>query len=251
MLLLLYLRARPRRQAENPDKSRRILLVVALAHRERRKIRAVKRVIRFPAHNRNVSLVERQRHCACDIFLRALHKRIQRLAQWREPKPVVNQFRVFQRDVLLEMHHITFTAQGLKFTVRRNQQRSARSFVASSRLDSHETVLDDIDAPDSVSSANFVQQLDQRNRIEPHAIYPNRNTLLELNLNLLLAVRSFLRRFRNLPRAWEWGIGSVFQLSPLVTDVPQISVAAVDLFAAGSNGNAVRFGIIKAILSRF
>ena len=50
--LLPELRARPRRQAENPNESGCILLVVTIVHGERREVGPVERKLRFPADDR-------------------------------------------------------------------------------------------------------------------------------------------------------------------------------------------------------
>src|SRR5581483_9016705 len=70
------LRTRPRRQAENPDKSGRIFLVVTVAHGECSKISPVLRVFRATARDRNISFIKRQRDCPRQIVLRALDERI-------------------------------------------------------------------------------------------------------------------------------------------------------------------------------
>src|SRR5438874_10656849 len=49
--------ARTRRQAQNANEAFCILLVIAVAHGERRQVGAIQRVLRFTADDRNVSFV--------------------------------------------------------------------------------------------------------------------------------------------------------------------------------------------------
>src|SRR6266849_7097812 len=114
--------------------------------------------------------------------------------------------------------------------MRRDQQGASRRLVAATRLDSYEAVFDDVHPANSIAAPDFIQQIDKRNRIEPHSIYANGNAFLEFDLHLLFAIGSCLRRFRDLPGAGEWRIGGILQFPALMADVPQITVAAVDLF---------------------
>src|SRR6185369_7617311 len=114
---------------------------------------------------------------------------------------------------------------------------SPGSLIAAAGLDSHETVLHDVHAADGIASTNFVQQLDQLDRLHLHAIDGNWNSLLEADLDLLFPIRSFLRRTGNLPGGVERRIARVFQLTAFVADVPQVSVTAVNLGAARGHGD--------------
>ncbi len=103
--------------------------------------------------------------------------------------------------MLLEVHKFAIQAQGFEFAMRGDQQRAARSLIASARLDAYKAVLDQVNPPDGVAPADFVQQLHQRDRIHVQAVHRNRNALLEADFHLLFAVRRLLRRVRELPRA--------------------------------------------------
>src|SRR5256885_13309745 len=98
------------------------------------------------AHNRDVALVERQRDAARDFLLCAFDERIQSLAQRREPQTVINQLGVFESDVLFKMHDVALAAESFEFAMSGNQQGSSWCFVAPTRLDSNEAVLDNIHA---------------------------------------------------------------------------------------------------------
>ena len=83
--------------------------------------------------------------------------------------------------------------------MRGDQQGSAGSFITSARLDSHETVLDQIHPADRITRANFVEQFDQRDGIEFHAVDGDRNSLREANLHFFFMVGRILRGTGELP----------------------------------------------------
>src|SRR5262245_26963206 len=73
-MFLLQSRPRPRRQAQNADKALRVLLVIAGAHRERGQVGAVEREFRLAPCDRNIALIELERHRAADFLLRLSDK---------------------------------------------------------------------------------------------------------------------------------------------------------------------------------
>src|SRR6185437_134973 len=96
-------RTRARRQAQDADESGRVLLVVALAHGERRQIGAIQRVLRAAASDRDIPFVEAEPNRAADFALRAGDECIERFTQRCEPEPEIDQFRILECDMLLEV----------------------------------------------------------------------------------------------------------------------------------------------------
>src|SRR5439155_8315344 len=78
----------------------------------------------------------------------------------------------------------------------------------------------------------------------------NRNTFFETDDHLLLAVRSILRRTRQLPGARERCVPGIFQFPALVADVPQIAITAVNFLPAGGHRNSAFLGIVETVFSR-
>src|SRR5205814_9718836 len=70
--------ARTRSQAQNASEAFGILLVIAVAHGERRQVGAIQRVLRFTADDRHVSFVSIESDRAADVPLHDLAKPIQR-----------------------------------------------------------------------------------------------------------------------------------------------------------------------------
>src|SRR6266496_871684 len=128
-------------------------------------------MLRLPADNGHVPLVQRKSDRASDFLLRAFDKCVERFPQWREPQAVINQLSVLQPNMLFEMHNVAFAAEGFEFTMCGNQQCSAWCLVTSSRLDTNETVLDNVNPADRVASADFIQQFDQRHRTHTHSVH--------------------------------------------------------------------------------
>src|SRR5579872_655239 len=130
------------------------------------------------------------------------------------------------------------------------QQRAAWSLIAATRLDTDEAVLDEVNASDGVAAADFVQDRNQSHGIELHIIDGNWNALFKADGDRLGLVRRFLRRYRHLPGGVQWTVAGVFQFPTLMAQVPEVAIAAVNLFAAGGNGNSMRFGVVEAIFAR-
>ena len=153
--------------------------------------------------------------------------------------------------MLLEVEQVAIEAEGFEFAVSGEQQGASRSFVAAARLDADEAVFDQVDASNRVASADFVQQFDQRHRIEIHTIYGDGHTFFESDFDLFLLIGSLLRRLRHLPGAREGRVGGVLEFPAFVADVPEITIAAVNLLAARGHGNTALLGIVETIFARF
>src|SRR5262249_34357741 len=67
--LLAQARTRTRRQSQDADEPGRVLLVIAFAHGERRKVGAIERKLRLAAGYVNIALVELERDLARDFLL--------------------------------------------------------------------------------------------------------------------------------------------------------------------------------------
>src|SRR5579871_4685677 len=130
-----------------------------------------------------------------------------------------------------------------------DQQRATGSFVASAGLHTDKAVLDQIDAADCVAAADFIEQLNKRNRIHLEAIDRDRNALGEADADFFFLVWCLLRRTGQLPGRGQRRIAGIFELSALVADVPEVAVPAVNLLAAGGDRDAVGLGVIEAIFA--
>ncbi len=68
----------------------------------------------------------------------------------REPESVVDQVRPVRLDAALVAAEVAFEGEGLEGLMRGDERDRAGSLVDLTALDAHETVLDDVDASDTV-----------------------------------------------------------------------------------------------------
>ena len=139
------------------------------------------------------------------------------------------------------MRDIAFQAESFEFAMGCDQQSSAGSFVASTRLDPHEPIFHESTRPIAlrapISFSNSTS--DTGSRFMP--LTETGIPFSETDRHLFFTVGRFLRRTRDLPGVGERRVGRVFQLSTFVADVPQIAIAAVDFLPAGCDRNSMAF----------
>src|SRR5206468_616117 len=82
------------------------------------------------------------------------------------------------------------------------------------------------------------------------AIDGNRGAGCKSDFHLLRLVRSFFRRNHPLPHGLARRIGGIFELSALVAEVPDVAVAAVDVFLALLDRHLVLLRVSDGILAR-
>ncbi len=117
----------------------------------------VKRERRFAAVDRDIAFVKFQANVAGDRFLRLFDHRFQDLELRREPKSVIDRFGEFDAERVAQAHNFAIHRDRFKRTVRRLQDRHARSFVNAARFHTDKAILDKIDAADSVLAADEVE----------------------------------------------------------------------------------------------
>src|SRR4051812_44772761 len=102
--------------------------------------------------------------------------------------------------------------------MRRQQQRAAGCLVGATRLHADETVLHEINAADSVTRADLIQQFDKLDWIKLLSIESDRHALDEIDLDLFGAVGRLLRRLGPHPRGWQWRGVRILELAALMAD---------------------------------
>src|SRR5690348_16418329 len=100
------------RQGKKVDEAFGVFRVVA-AHGEAGEVRAIERVGRDPLGDVQRALPQFQPDRSGDALLRHVEKSVERLAQWREPQAVVNEFRIAYRKGLLEVRGLPVNGQPL------------------------------------------------------------------------------------------------------------------------------------------
>src|SRR5437588_8299733 len=225
-------------QRKQIDKTFGVLGVV-LAHGEAGQVSAVKRERRNTLGDVERAFPEFQADGAGDALLRNVEKSIERFAKRRKPQAVVDKFRVAQRERLLEMRGFAVHGEALEFLVRFDEQRSAGSLVRAARFHPDEAIFDEVGAADAVLRGDFIERVEQFDGPKFRAVDGNRSARFESDFDFFGFVRSFFRGDNPLPHGLVRCVGGVFKFAAFVAEVPNVSVAAVNVFLALFNGNVV------------
>ena len=180
-------------------------------------VRPVERRFRLAARDINVALVERERHRPVHVVLRACDECLERLAQRREPQSEVDDLGILQSDVLLEVRQLAIETERFQFAMRRQQQRAAGRLVAAARLDADEAVLDQVDAADSITRTDFVQDLDQRRPDRARRRLPRPAAIVEFDRHLLTSSAHPAATCPR-PRRRQRRVVRIFQFAAFVAD---------------------------------
>src|SRR5258708_20726714 len=135
--------------------------------------------------------------------------------------------------------------------VRRHDQRAAGSLVTSARLHADVAVLDQIHATHAVFAADGVQLFKQFDRLHFFAIDGNGASRDETNGDVFGLARRGFRAPREHPDLFGRGIFRVFERAAFVRDVPDVAIAAVNLFGGLRNGYFVGSGIGDVVFVRY
>src|SRR5712675_943684 len=137
------------------------------------------------------------------------------------------------------MRGFAIDGEGFKFAMRGDQQSAAGSFVGATRFHSYEAVFYDVGAADAVLGGDFVERVQQVDGIGFCTVHGNGEASLETDFDFGGFVRSFFRRDNPLPHSFVRGIGGIFEFAAFVAEVPDVAVAAVDIFFALLDGDVV------------
>src|SRR6516162_5086318 len=146
-------------QAERvePDEAVGVALVVDRVLLERDMAEAVEAFRRMPADDPDRALVELEPHHPLDTLLALVDQRLQHLALRRKPEAVVDQLGVARHQLVLQMRGTAVEGQALDPAMCGLQDRAARCLVNTARLHANKAVLDEIEPPDAVLTADLVQ----------------------------------------------------------------------------------------------
>ena len=108
---------------------------------------------------------------AGDVLLRALRTNASRASRKRrEPEAVVDQVGVAQSNVLLVVFDFAVKSKCFELAVSLDDERAAGCFVTATGLYADEAVFNQVNATDGVAGADFVEEFDQLDRLEVHAV---------------------------------------------------------------------------------
>src|SRR6267378_6237093 len=225
-------------QRKQVDEALGVLGVVA-AHGETGEVRAIKRKRRNALGDVERALPQFEADGAGDALLRDVEKSVERFAQRCEPQTVINKFGVAQRERLLEMRGFAVHGEPLEFLMCFDEEGSAGSFVGAAGFHSYEAIFDEVGAADAVFCGDFVERVEQIDGAEFRTVEGNGSAGFESDFDFLGFVRSFFWRDDPLPHRFVRRVSGIFKLAAFVAKMPDVAIAAVNIFFALLDGNVV------------
>src|SRR5882757_5174296 len=137
------------------------------------------------------------------------------------------------------MRGFAIDSKRFEFAMRGDQQGAAGSFVGAARFHSYEAIFYDVGAADAVLCSDFVERVQQVDRVGFGTVHGNRQACFEADFDFGGFVRRFFRRNNPLPHSFVRGIGGILEFAAFVAEVPDVAVAAVDIFFALLDGDVV------------
>ena len=127
---------------------------------------------------------------------------------------------------------------------------SAWRFVCAAGFHTDQAVFNDVGAADAVLRRNFVEHVEKINWTELRAVDAHRGASFKADFDFFGFVRSFFRRGGPLPHGFMGRIGGIFEFAAFVAEVPDVAVAAVDVFLALLDLHVVFRGVGDGVFSR-
>src|SRR5256885_16466283 len=148
------------------------------------------------------------------------------------------------------MRGFAVDGQGLELAMRGYEQRAAWGFIAATRFHTYQAIFDDVRPPDAVLRGDFVESVQQIHRRSLAAVHGNRRAGFKADLDFRGLVRSFFGRGDPLPHGLVGRVGGIFQFAAFVAEVPDVAVAAVNVFFALLDGNVVLLRVGDGVFAR-
>src|SRR5258708_6442460 len=123
--------------------------------------------------------------------------------------------------------------------MRLDQESGGGSVVGDARFHCGEVIFDKVRGADAVFCGDFVESVEQIDGAEFRTVDGNGCARCESDFDFLGFVRSIFRRDDPLPHRFVWRVGGIFELAAFVAEVPDVAIAAVDIFLALLDGNVV------------
>ncbi len=181
--------------------------------------------------------------------LRLRYECVQRIAQRAEPQSVVDHLRPLLRNGVLEPRDLLGQGDVLQRLVRLEQDHRGRGFVDLTRLDSDQSILEVVDAPDAVLAAKAIESRDDVERGDGLAVQRDGHALLEPDLD----VRRLVWTVARVPGPCvdiPGGLGPwVFENACLDRTSPEVFVRRVRLTDGGRHLDAVLVCVLDLIVA--
>lgn len=217
----------------------------------RRELRIVQALVRVSSFDNHITLVQLESYKTIDRLLRSGDGSSDEFSLWGEEEPVVQDLGKVDGDELIS-HGSDVSVQGhtLEVHVGDSENSSSGRLVATSRLDTDESVLDNVDSPNTVLSGQSVEREEDLDGVgDDLAICRvgdlDRETLGEFDLNLLGLFRGVLRRSSQLPHVIGRSLVGVFEDTSFVRNMEQVLIGRPGLGSGLNDGNTVASGVLE------
>src|SRR5579883_861898 len=162
-------------------------------------------------------------------LLRLIDEGIERLPKRREPEAVIHDVGIIFGKLRLRMSCPLIKCDALELLMCKMKERSSRCFIYLSGFDTHKTILDHIQAANTMSSGSMIKRANQLDAVHSLVVQSNWYTMFEGDRDLLRFIRCCLGRYRTLIRIFRWGYGRIFEHATLDAGTPQVLVDRIGI----------------------
>ena len=206
------------------------------------------------AEDVEVALVDAAADLSVDVLLGGDDGVGQELALWREVKTVVKDLGVVEGDKLVaESTNLTVEDKTLQILVSGAENGETWGLVASTGLESDETVLHDINTSNTVAAADGVGLKEELKRASDvlalGVLEGDWDTLLELDGEVLWLIWGGEWVGGELPHIFWWSVVWILKITGLVRAVSGILVHGPWLGLGGRNWDASLSGVLEKVVA--
>jgi hypothetical protein len=220
----------------------------------RGKVGVVERLDTFTSTDGHVTLVEFNLDETLNITLGEVERVADQFHLGCEPETVVAQTGEFRGQALGDALDFTVHGDSLQVHVCGAEKSSSRCLVDTTTLDSNESVLDNVDTPNTVSSGNLVAVKEEFERLFDDGSVGNvgdldRDTLEELDADNFRSFRGGLGGDSHLEHGFIRRAHGVFEHTTFVGCVEHVLVDGVVGLGLGIDGDFVLCAVSEQVLA--
>jgi hypothetical protein len=197
----------------------------------------------------DIALVQLQSNGTVDSSLTGGDRCGDELSLRAKEVAVVENSAEFDGDELVSKRsNVSIHRQTFEIHMRNSEDCRSGRLIASSRLDTDESVFDNVDTADTVFSGKLVQRQENFNAISEGLLSGgdfNGKTVLEFNADGFRGVRSALRRSGQFPHVSGGSGVGIFEDSSFIGNVEKILISGPRLRSGLGNRDLVLGSIIK------
>jgi hypothetical protein len=215
------------------------------------KLGIVQSFVRVSSFDNDVSLVELQSDDTVDSLLGSGDGGSNEFPFWRKEESIVENVGEFSGDELIShSSDVSVERHSLEIHVGDSEDGGGRRLVTSSRFDTNEPVLDDIDSSNTVLSGEGVEGEEDLDRVGDALAVGgggdlDGETLEEFNVNLLGLLGSLLGRDGQLPHVVGRSLIGVLEDTGFVGNVKEVLVGRPWLGSSLDDGDTVLGSVLE------